>query len=72
MITRLSLGGSTENTVLSVVGLARVGHDCLLVAGATGSEPAVVRAALDRGCRVELLPSLVRELAPGRDRKSVV
>jgi len=71
VITRLSLGGSTENTVLSVVGLARVGHDCLLVAGATGSEPAVVRAALDRGCRVELLPSLVRELAPGRDLRAL-
>ncbi len=67
VITRLSLGGSSENTVLSVAGLVAAGHDCLLVAGATQSEPDVVRAARARGCRVELIPSLVREPSPVRD-----
>jgi len=48
VITRLTLGGSTENTVLSVASLAGAGHDCLLVAGAEQSEPAVVGAARAR------------------------
>ena len=67
VITRLSLGGSSENTVLSVAGLVEAGHDCVLVAGAEQSEPSVVRAAQARGCRVDLMPSLVREPSPVRD-----
>jgi glycosyltransferase involved in cell wall biosynthesis len=71
VITRLSIGGSSENTVLSVSGLVEAGHDCLLVAGAEQSEPSVVRAARARGCRVELVRSLVRELAPVRDLRAL-
>jgi glycosyltransferase involved in cell wall biosynthesis len=71
VITRLSLGGSSENTVLSVRGLQRAGHDCLLVAGAEQSESRVVEAARADGCRVELSPSLVRELAPVRDLRAL-
>lgn len=72
VITRLSLGGSSENTVLTVAGLAAAGHDCLLAAGAAQSEPAVVEAARARGCRVELIPALVREPAPLRDLRALV
>jgi len=72
VITRLTLGGSTENTVLSVASLAGAGHDCLLVAGAEQSEPAVVGAARARGCRVELMRSLVRQPSPIRDVRALV
>jgi len=72
VITRLTLGGSTENTVLSVTSLAGAGHDCLLVAGAEQSEPAVVGAARARGCRVELMRSLVRQPSPIRDVRALV
>jgi glycosyltransferase involved in cell wall biosynthesis len=72
VITRLSLGGSSENTVLSVVGLAAAGHDCLLVTGPAGTETDLVAAAARRGCRVRLLPSLVREVAPVTDLRAVV
>jgi glycosyltransferase involved in cell wall biosynthesis len=71
VITRLSLGGSSENTMLSLRGLLQAGHDCLLVAGAEQSEPAVVEAARAGGCRVELLPSLVRELSFAQDLRAL-
>jgi glycosyltransferase involved in cell wall biosynthesis len=67
VITRLSLGGSSENTVLSAAGLLEAGWDGLIVAGTAGSEPEVLEAARARGCRVELLPSLVRAPDPLRD-----
>jgi glycosyltransferase involved in cell wall biosynthesis len=72
VITRLSLGGSSENTVLSIAGLIAAGHECLLVAGETQSEPAVVEAARARGCGVELIPSLVRQPSPVRDLAALV
>ena len=71
VITRLSLGGSSENTVLSVAGLGRAGYDCLLVAGAEQSEPSVVAAARARGCRLELVRGLCRELSPVRDLRAL-
>ncbi len=71
VITRLTLGGSSENTVLSIAGLRAAGHDCVLVAGATPSEPAVVDAARARGCPVELVPWLVRAPAPARDLRAL-
>jgi glycosyltransferase involved in cell wall biosynthesis len=71
VITRLSLGGSSENTVLSVAGLGAAGHECLLVAGTAGSEDSVVAAARRRGCRVTLIRSLVRDLSPVADCRAV-
>ncbi len=72
VITRLSLGGSSENTVLSVIGLAAAGHDCLLVTGPAGKEVDLVAAAARRGCRTRVLPSLVREIAPVTDLRAVL
>jgi glycosyltransferase involved in cell wall biosynthesis len=72
VITRLSLGGSSENTVLSVRGLTDAGHECMLVAGAAGSEADVVAAARRRGCRIELMPSLVREVSPLADCRAAL
>jgi glycosyltransferase involved in cell wall biosynthesis len=67
VITRLTLGGSAENTVAQVVALGQAGYDCLLAAGLIGSEPPVVEDARRRGCRIVDVPGLQREVAPGRD-----
>ena len=67
VITRLTVGGSSENTVQSCVGLVRAGYDCALAVSYRESDPAVVDGARQRGCRVVDLPSLGREVAPLRD-----
>ncbi|OGL10649.1 MAG: hypothetical protein A3I17_09705 [Candidatus Rokubacteria bacterium RIFCSPLOWO2_02_FULL_72_37] len=61
IITRLTLGGSSENTVATVVGLAAAGYTGTLAAGLAESEAAVVADARRRGCRVVDVPSLGRE-----------
>ena len=69
--TRLILGGSQENTVLSCEGQAEGGHDVSLVHGPIyGPEGSLqVRAAAHGG--IELIESgdLCRDLAPLRDRR---
>jgi glycosyltransferase involved in cell wall biosynthesis len=67
VITRLTVGGSSENTVQSCVGLVRAGYDCALAVSFRESDPAVVDGARRRGCRVVDVPSLGREVAPLRD-----
>jgi len=67
VITRLTVGGSSENTVQSCVGLVRAGYDCALAVSYRESDPAVVDGARQRGCRVVDLPFLGREVAPLRD-----
>ena len=67
VITRLTLGGSSENTVQSCVALVRAGYACVLAASFRESEAPVIDGARRRGCRVVDIPSLGREVAPLRD-----
>jgi glycosyltransferase involved in cell wall biosynthesis len=62
VITRLTLGGSAENTVASTLGLMRAGYECTLAAGLAGSDAGVVAEARRRGCHVVDVPSLRREV----------
>lgn len=67
LITRLSLGGPSLNTIDSVVALERAGWPTILAAGSVGAEISVVDQARSRGCRTVLLPALMREVSPARD-----
>jgi len=67
VITRLSLGGSSENTVAQVLALGRAGYDCRLAVGVTESETGTVDDARRRGCPLVPIPSLGREVSPQRD-----
>jgi len=63
VITRLTVGGSSENTVASMVGLNRAGYDCALAVSFRESDAAVLEDARQRGCRLVDVPSLGREVA---------
>jgi glycosyltransferase involved in cell wall biosynthesis len=63
LITRLTVGGSSENTVATVVALARAGYTCALAVSFRESDPAVLEDARRRGCRLVDVPSLGREVA---------
>ena len=67
--TRLILGGSQENTVLSCEGQAEAGHDVSLVFGPIyGPEGSLRdRATAHGGIEMVETPNLARELAPMRD-----
>jgi glycosyltransferase involved in cell wall biosynthesis len=67
VITRLSLGGSSENTVAQVLALRRAGYDCHLAVGVGESEARMLDDARRRGCSLLAIPSLGRELSPRRD-----
>ena len=66
-ITRLTLGGSSENTIASCVVLDRAGFECTLAASFRESDAASLVDARRRGCRVVDLPALGREVAPLAD-----
>jgi glycosyltransferase involved in cell wall biosynthesis len=72
VITRLTLGGSSENTIGQMAALARAGYDCTLAAGLAESEAATVQEARRRGCRLVDVPSLGREVAPVRDVRALL
>ncbi|MEZ6235517.1 MAG: glycosyltransferase [Phycisphaerales bacterium] len=72
--TRLILGGSQENTVLSCEGQARLGHEVHLAFGPIyGPEGSLLERAQafrtpeGRGIETHVVPSLVREIAPVKD-----
>jgi glycosyltransferase involved in cell wall biosynthesis len=67
VITRLTLGGSSENTLGQVVALARAGYDCALAVGVAESDAPTVDDARRRGCRIIDVPALRREVSPGGD-----
>ncbi|MCC6284886.1 MAG: glycosyltransferase [Phycisphaerales bacterium] len=75
--TRLILGGSQENTVLSCEGQARLGHEVHLafgpIFGPEGSMLARVRAFEGEGRSIACheVPSLVRQVSPGQDRRAL-
>ena len=66
VITRLTMGGSSENTVSQIEALERVGYASTLVLGPQ-SEARTVATARRRGCRVVEIEGLVREVSPARD-----
>jgi len=67
VITRLTLGGSSENTIASCVALSRSGYDCILSTSFRQSESHSLDDARRRGCRVVDIPALGREVAPLAD-----
>ncbi len=67
VITRLTLGGSSENTLASIVALGRAGFDGTLAVSFRESEAPVLDDARRRGCRLIDVPALGREVAPLRD-----
>ena len=71
VITRLTMGGSSENTVLTIEALEQAGYASTLVLGPE-SEPPTVEEARRRGCRVVELDGLVREVSPARDVAAVL
>jgi glycosyltransferase involved in cell wall biosynthesis len=64
VITRLTLGGSAENTVASMVGLAAAGYGGRLAVGLAASDGASVEAARRRGVALVDVPALGREVGP--------
>jgi glycosyltransferase involved in cell wall biosynthesis len=64
VITRLTLGGSSENTVRQVEALNRAGYDCRLAVGPRESETRILQETRRRGCRLVEVPSLGREVSP--------
>ena len=70
VITRLTMGGSSENTVLTIADLERAGYASTLVLGPE-SEPPVVDDARRRGCRIVEVATLGREVHPLRDLAAV-
>lgn len=67
LITRMSLGGTTSDMIDSALATSRVGCRTILAAGVAGGEISTVEAARARGCRVELIPELQREVSPVKD-----
>ena len=64
VITRLTLGGSSENTVSTMEALERAGYG-------PESEAATVADARARGCRLVEVDALCREIRPVRDVAAV-
>jgi glycosyltransferase involved in cell wall biosynthesis len=72
VITRLTLGGSSESTVAEVDMLARAGYDVTLATGLAESDAASIDDARRRGCRLVDVPSLGREARPRRDLAALI
>lgn len=64
VITRLSLGGSAENTVASLVGLAAAGYGGPLAVGRAASDPESLEDARRRGVTLIDVPAFGREIGP--------
>jgi glycosyltransferase involved in cell wall biosynthesis len=68
IITTFSLGGATENTLLSVEGLKSRGHDVWVIAGpSNASEGDMLERAREKGVHVETMPDLMRDIHPWKD-----
>ena len=70
--TRLILGGSQENTVLSCEGQSALGHDVHLAFGPIrGPEGSLLERVREfGGITTHELPHLVREVRPKTDRRA--
>ncbi len=67
LITRMSLGGTTSDMIDTVLVTARAGCRTILATGAAGEEASTVEMARARGCRVEVIPELRRDISPVKD-----
>lgn len=65
VLTRLLRAGSEENTLLTCAGQTREGHEVILAYGHEGAAEHAWRLA--PGVGLIQIPSLTRELSPGRD-----
>ena len=72
LITRLSLGGSARNTIDSAAATVRAGYDTILATGPSCDEVDVSHLADESGCRLAIIRSLQREIAPLRDLRALV
>jgi glycosyltransferase involved in cell wall biosynthesis len=71
VITRSILGGAQENTLYTVEGQQRAGHDVTLVTGpAVGPEGELLARAMRSGARIVVEPNLVRAVNPWRDARA--
>ncbi|MBI2204641.1 MAG: glycosyltransferase [Candidatus Rokubacteria bacterium] len=64
VITRLTLGGSAENTIASMVALERAGYRGVLAVGLRQSDAVVVDDARRRGVTIVDVPGFCREISP--------
>ena len=74
IITRLDRGGSSDNTLLTVLGLQGKGtRACVLKGPGEPGEPAspLERRARDEGIEIVFLPHLVRSIRPAMDVRAV-
>lgn len=68
VITRLDLGGSAENTLLTVIGLDKTRYSVDLVCGPSDNPPSAnEKRAADAGVTIARLPGLVRSISPLKD-----
>lgn len=71
VITRSILGGAQENTLYTVEGQQRAGHEVTLITGpAVGPEGELVERAMRSGARIVVEPNLVRAVNPWRDTRA--
>ena len=71
VITRLTMGGSSENTVSTIEALERAGYASTLVVGPESEAPTVADARV-RGCRLVEIPWLARSVRPAHDVAAVL
>lgn len=68
IITRLDRGGSSDNTLLTVLGLDRARYRTTLIAGLTTNPSPMVRRLMDRpDVEVRFVPGLLRAMKPLSD-----
>ena len=71
VITRLTLGGSAENTLATMLALEAAGYAGSLAVGVAASDAASVNDARRRGATLHDVPGLGREVGP-RDAAALV
>lgn len=72
VITRLTLGGSSESSIAQIEALAAAGYVCALATGFAESDRDVLASAAARGCRLIDVPTLGREASPIRDVRALI
>ena len=72
VITRLTLGGSADNTLRQIDALTRAGYDTSLAVGLAASEPSFVERARRERCPLIDVPTLERDPNPARDVRALV
>lgn len=67
LITRVTLGGTASDIIDSVLATSRGGFATILATGVDEGEISMVEEARARGCRVEVIPELRRDISPVKD-----